>query len=86
MPLDRLGSDLVCWVGIPFGIWLAFRRNMGLHGLWYGLTLSLVYCAAVGVWLGLRTDWNREVQKVQKRLGADKSNRDSQATLGDESA
>ncbi|KAI0000631.1 MATE efflux family protein [Russula compacta] len=72
-------------LGIPFGIWLAFRRNMGLHGLWYGLTLSLVYCAAVGVWLGLKTDWNREVQKVQKRLGADKSNRDSQATLDGES-
>ncbi|KAF8500305.1 MATE efflux family protein [Russula emetica] len=51
-------------LGVPFGIWLAFRRNMGLHGLWYGLTVSLIYGSAVGVWLGLRTDWNREVQKA----------------------
>lgn len=55
------------------GIWLAFRHNMGLHGLWYGLTLSLVYGSAVGVWIGLKTDWVREVQKVQKRLEADKT-------------
>lgn len=49
---------------------------MGLHGLWYGLTVALVYGATVGVWLGLKTDWNREVQKVQKRLEADKANWD----------
>jgi len=46
---------------------------MGLHGLWYGLTLSLVYGSAVGVWIALKTDWVREVQKVQRRLEADKT-------------
>ncbi|KAI9458930.1 MATE efflux family protein [Lactarius psammicola] len=60
-------------LGIPTGVWLAFRRNMGLHGLWYGLTISLVYGSAVGVWIGLKTDWVREVQKVQMRLEADKT-------------
>ncbi|KAI9058028.1 MATE efflux family protein [Trametes sanguinea] len=59
-------------VGIPFGVWLAFWRGMQLHGLWIGLTVSLVYCAAAGVWLCLRTDWNREVEKVRVRLEADK--------------
>ncbi|OSD07821.1 MATE efflux family protein [Trametes coccinea BRFM310] len=59
-------------VGIPFGVWLAFWRDMQLHGLWIGLTVSLVYCAAAGVWLCLRTDWNREVEKVRVRLEADK--------------
>ncbi|KAH9958017.1 MATE efflux family protein [Russula dissimulans] len=68
-------------LGIPAGAWLAFRRNMGLHGLWYGLTLSLIYCATVGVWLGLKTDWNREVKKVRERLEADKANRDEHGTL-----
>jgi MATE family multidrug resistance protein len=47
---------------------------MGLHGLWYGLTVALVYVSAVGVWMGLTTDWDREVQKVQMRLEADKAN------------
>jgi MATE family multidrug resistance protein len=64
------------WAGLPIGLWLAFRRNMGLHGLWYGLTVSLIYGATVGVWLALKTDWNREVQKVQKRLAVDKANWD----------
>ena len=58
--------------GIPFGVWLAFKRDMALLGLWTGLTISLVYCAAVGVYLCLETDWQYEVQKVLNRLAADK--------------
>ncbi|KAI0819458.1 MATE efflux family protein [Trametes gibbosa] len=58
-------------VGIPFGIWLAFWHGMRLHGLWIGLTISLVYSAAVGVAISLRTDWEREVEKVRIRLGED---------------
>ncbi|KAH9055675.1 MATE efflux family protein [Lactarius vividus] len=60
------------WSGIPIAVWLAFRCNMGLHGLWYGLTVSLVYGSALGVWIALKTDWAWEVQKVQRRLEADK--------------
>ena len=67
---------LVCWAGIPFGIWLAFRCNVGLHGLWYGLTVSLVYGSAVSVWIGLHADWNRESENVQRRLEAAKANQD----------
>ncbi|OCH87072.1 MATE efflux family protein [Obba rivulosa] len=58
-------------IGIPFGIWLTFKRHMQLHGLWIGLTISLVYCATVGVWICLRTNWEREVQKVRDRLVAE---------------
>jgi MATE family multidrug resistance protein len=69
--------------GIPFGIWLAFSRGTGLHGLWYGLTVSLVYSAFVGVWLSLRTDWVREVRKVEERLEGDKRDpRDGEAAAG----
>ncbi|KAH9039515.1 MATE efflux family protein [Lactarius pseudohatsudake] len=60
-------------LGIPIGVWLAFRCNMGLHGLWSGLTVSLVYGSALGVWVALKTDWAWEVQKVQRRLEADKA-------------
>ncbi|KAI0945255.1 hypothetical protein AcW1_001519 [Taiwanofungus camphoratus] len=59
-------------IGIPFGIWLTFWRGMQLHGLWIGLTISLVCCAAIGVWICVRTDWGREVEKVRIRLEADK--------------
>jgi len=66
--------------GIPFGIWLAFRQNMGLHGLWYGLTVSLIYSSVVGVTMALRADWNQESEKVQKRLGAAKARYDEYVT------
>jgi MATE family multidrug resistance protein len=54
--------------GIPLGVFFAFKLQYGLQGLWMGLTLALVYCAVLGTWLCLRTDWDREVQKVQDRL------------------
>jgi len=44
---------------------------MQLHGLWVGLTVSLIYCATGGVWLCLRTDWNEEVRKVMARIEAE---------------
>ena len=43
-----------------------------MKGLWIGLTLALVYCAAVGVYLCLITDWQKEVEKVAVRLAADR--------------
>lgn len=59
-------------IGIPFGLWLTFRCGMELQGLWIGLTVSLVYCAVVGVHLCLATDWDVEVRKVMDRLAIDK--------------
>ncbi|TRM62258.1 mate-domain-containing protein [Schizophyllum amplum] len=55
-------------MGIPIGVWLAFSFDMALHGLWIGLTLSLVYCAALGTWFAWRTDWEKEVRKVKERV------------------
>jgi MATE family multidrug resistance protein len=49
-------------------MWLTFGWDMRLYGMWIGLTVSLVYCALFGTLLCLRTDWNREVWKVMKRL------------------
>jgi len=55
-------------LGLPLGVWLAFRWNFGLHGLWIGVTVSLAYCAAIGTFLCLRTDWDQEVVKVKERI------------------
>lgn len=49
-------------------MYLAFSQHFGLHGLWLGLTFSLVYCAVSGTWICLRTDWDRQVYKVMQRL------------------
>jgi MATE family multidrug resistance protein len=56
---------------------------MGLHGLWYGLTVALVYVSVVGVWMGLNADWDREVQKVQMRLEADKANEEERDSVAE---
>lgn len=44
---------------------------MGLHGLWIGLTVSLIYCAVLGTWIALRADWERQVEKAEKRLASE---------------
>lgn len=49
-------------------MYLAFKLEMGIHGLWIGLIISLVYCSLLGTVLCLRTDWDHEVYKVMKRL------------------
>ncbi|KAH9477940.1 putative transporter C4B3.13 [Psilocybe cubensis] len=54
--------------GIPLGIYLTFWHDMGLHGLWIGLTFSLVYCALCETYIVLRTDWDREVGRAQRRV------------------
>lgn len=55
-------------IGIPIGIWLAFESDMGLVGLWVGLTLALVYCSAWGIYLCITADWQKEVRTVLDRL------------------
>jgi MATE family multidrug resistance protein len=64
-------------LGIPFGIYLAFPRKFGLHGLWFGFTVSLICTACVGIWLCVRTDWDHEVRKAAERLreGGDRDGR-----------
>ncbi|THU97469.1 MATE efflux family protein [Dendrothele bispora CBS 962.96] len=65
-------------LGIPFGIFLAFKRTMGLTGLWLGLTVALVICAVVGTVLCVWTpDWEKEVEKVMERLESDKRDLES---------
>ncbi|KAF9508146.1 hypothetical protein BS47DRAFT_1377777 [Hydnum rufescens UP504] len=58
-------------IGIPLGLVLTFRFGMELYGLWIGLAAALLYGAIFSVWLVLRTDWDREVQRVAARLAAD---------------
>ncbi|QRV78532.1 MATE efflux family protein [Ceratobasidium sp. AG-Ba] len=55
-------------IGIPLGLYLAFWRDMELKGLWTGITSALFYAATVSVYLVLKTDWGREVEKAKARL------------------
>jgi len=66
-----LNSSAYYVIGIPLGMLLAFKYGMGLLGVWVGLTVSLVYCAVLGIWLALRADWDHQVEKVYKRLASE---------------
>ncbi|KAG2130130.1 MATE efflux family protein [Suillus cothurnatus] len=66
-------------IGIPFGLWLTFKQDMRLVGLWCGLTAALLYASTLSIWLCLRTNWKREVEKVAERLAVDKKYRDGHA-------
>lgn len=61
-------------IGIPFGVWLAFKMNIGIVGLWVGITAALVYCSAWGTYLCITADWQKEVMKALDRLVVDSKN------------
>ncbi len=49
------------WViGLPLGYWLCFHWNLGVFGVWIGLTIALVFVASLILW-----EW-----KSKSRLGA----------------
>ncbi|KAM6496620.1 MATE efflux family protein [Amanita muscaria] len=60
-------------LGLPLGVFLAFKCHIGLPGLSMGLTTSLIYCAAFSTYFCVRTDWNREVDKVMERMSREES-------------
>lgn len=59
-------------IGIPVGLVLTFTRiNLGLAGLWWGLTIALLFGSAGMIWFISITDWDWEVKKVQLRMAVD---------------
>ncbi|XP_076941902.1 protein DETOXIFICATION 40-like [Bidens hawaiensis] len=55
-------------VGIPLGCLLGFHFNLGVKGLWSGIIGGIAMQTVILLWSTLRTDWNKEVEKTNKRL------------------
>lgn len=55
--------------GIPIGIVLAFRWELGLLGLWVGMTIGLCIVGLTGTFMILRSDWLTLAANANQRLG-----------------
>lgn len=58
-------------IALPLGGWLAFRRDAGLQGLWWGLSVGLfTVAAACLIWISLRGPRHAGVLRVEGGGGA----------------
>jgi multidrug resistance protein, MATE family len=52
------------WViGLPLGYWLCFSENLGVFGVWIGLTIALVFIATL-----VLLEWRKDSNRVNARL------------------
>ncbi|BBN14429.1 MATE family, multidrug and toxin extrusion protein [Marchantia polymorpha subsp. ruderalis] len=57
-------------VGLPTAMILAFYFGVGLVGFWYGLLAAQITCAALMLYVVLRTSWVEQAHQTQARLMA----------------
>ncbi|OCF54823.1 MATE family multidrug resistance protein [Kwoniella mangroviensis CBS 10435] len=58
-------------IGLPFGLWLTFtpRFDLGLIGIWVGLSIALAYASLLEFWMVWKANWTRAVERIRERLG-----------------
>jgi len=57
------------WIlGVPIGAILTFVADIGVAGLWWGISIGVYSSAMIGLWvLKFRVDWEKAVTKAQDR-------------------
>ncbi|XP_059662202.1 protein DETOXIFICATION 40-like [Cornus florida] len=55
-------------VGIPLGSLLGFYFDFGAKGIWSGLIGGTGMQTIILIWVTLRTDWDKEVEKARNRV------------------
>lgn len=62
-------------VGLPTSLILAFGPwHLGLAGLWWGLTVALVYGTVLSMWYVYYMDWTSVMHKVHETMEVDDNN------------
>nr|AKW47280.1 MATE-88 transporter [Catharanthus roseus] len=56
-------------VGIPLGVLLGFKFNLGVKGIWVGMLGGVAMQTVILLWVTFRTTWDKEVEKTRSRLG-----------------
>lgn len=60
-------------LGIPFGFVMAFAFNLGVVGLWLGMTVGLSFIAICGTVLVVRSDWAKLSEDAKSRVHSRRS-------------
>jgi len=55
-------------IGLPIGVVLGFKVNMGVDGIWWGIIIGVTLQTIVLIILTARTNWNKEVQTASERV------------------
>ncbi|XP_047307974.1 protein DETOXIFICATION 40-like [Impatiens glandulifera] len=63
-------------IGIPLGIFLGFKLDLGTKGIWSGMIGGTLMQTLILIWVTFRNDWNKEVEKAKTRLDKWKDNRE----------
>ncbi|XXG49544.1 hypothetical protein AAC387_Pa02g3705 [Persea americana] len=62
--------NIACYYifGIPLGLILGYKINLGVKGIWYGMLSGTVLQTLVLFWMTYRTNWNTEASKAEDRI------------------
>ncbi|KAH7857432.1 hypothetical protein Vadar_012627 [Vaccinium darrowii] len=62
--------NLGCYylVGIPTSLLLAFKFDMGVQGIWWGILVGTTLEASILSWIIYRTNWNKEASSAGDKL------------------
>ncbi|KAJ8645865.1 hypothetical protein MRB53_007613 [Persea americana] len=62
--------NIACYYifGIPLGLILGYKVNLGVKGIWYGMLSGTVLQTLVLFWMTYRTNWNTEASKAEDRI------------------
>lgn len=54
--------------GIPLGLLLGYKLDMGVQGIWYGMLSGTIAQTLILFWLTYRTNWNKEASVAEERI------------------
>nr|QEY08351.1 MATE efflux family protein member 4 [Crocus sativus] len=54
--------------GIPLGLLLGYKFDLGVQGIWYGMLAGTVLQTLILFWITYRTDWNKEASIAGERI------------------
>ncbi|XP_016456358.2 protein DETOXIFICATION 31-like [Nicotiana tabacum] len=54
--------------GIPLGLLLGYKLNMGVQGIWYGMITGTVIQTFTLFWIVYKTNWNKEASIAAERI------------------